>query len=732
MFCQSGGLVKKLSLILLPFLIALFVPFSSPVFGNDQTIIPMEQEQRAPVIAELLSEEDAINPGRAFWVGVRLKMAKGWDTYWVNPGDSGFPTQVNWNLPEGFKVGPLHWPYPEKFSQETLTAYGYTDSVVLLAEIIPPKNLKIGEEIKISAEVSWLACNESCVPGNADVTLTLPVKAHPPEFNEIVALYFNDARDLLPKPLHKEEGIVKAKAAQDKIVIEFDSAPGKLFEIVEAFFFPEEGLIDHQAPQTLKKRGEGFTLDLELAEAVIPPSLKGVLLVTEKGSDIKRAIIIDTTLDHPSGTAGKINAGLASFWVALGLAFVGGLILNVMPCVLPVIALKIFSFVKMAGEKRSLIFKQGAVFSLGVILSFWILAGLLLLLRAYGEGVGWGFQLQEPIFVVILASVLFLLGLSLFGVFEMGTSLISLGQPSKSKSSPLLSSFWSGVLATLVATPCTGPLLGPALGFAMTLPTFLNLAIFTSMGIGMAFPYLLFSAFPKLVRFLPKPGNWLIVFKQLMGFLMMGTVVWLVWVFGAQTDNMAIFALLVSFVVLALGAWIFGSFAGPMKKRATRRVATVLAITVMAFGVGFGVYTAKIHKALYTPTTSSQVNEKVGWEAYDPDRVQELREQGTPVFIDFTAKWCLICQTNKMALHSKESERAFAAAGIVRMEADWTRRDPVITKQLQELGRSGVPVYVLYPGDPNADPIILPQTLTSSVVVNAIIQVTDKSFANTH
>ncbi|MCB1180900.1 MAG: thioredoxin family protein [Chlamydiia bacterium] len=671
----------------------------------------------SPVIASLLSEEDAIRPGRPFWVGVQLKIAQGWDTYWQNPGDVGFPTQVAWHLPEGFAVGDLEWPCPQRFSNESLIGYGYTDTVLLMAEVTPPSALAIGQKVKIEADVCWLACSASCVPGSAKLSLVLPVTETDPSVNQSVSDYFTVVRENLPKPM--EGGNLTAQAAENKIILKFEPAKGQFGNVVEAMFFPQEGGIDHGAPQTLKAESQGFTLALQLAEGESPSTIKGVLLVSEKETGVKRAIIVDTTLDRTS----KAVDGVSSVWIALGLACVGGMILNVMPCVLPVIALKIFSFVKMAGEKRSLIFKQGALYSFGVILSFWCLSGALLVLRAYGQGVGWGFQLQEPVFVVILAIILFLLGLSLFGVFEFGTSMISLGQKASNKPlSPLMSSFWSGVLATLVATPCTGPLLGPALGFAMTLPPLLTLLIFTAMGFGMASPYLLLAAFPKLVRFLPKPGNWMLIFKQLMGFLMMTTVAWLVWVFGAQTDNMAVFGLLMALIVLAMGAWIFGQWATPVKKRVVRYAATMIALMVVLVGGGFAIHTAKIHKEMYSDSEQTVNVGYAGWEAYSPERVRELRAEGHPVFIDFTAKWCLICQTNKVALHSRESEIAFEKAGVVKMIADWTRKDQQISNQLDQLGRTGVPVYVLYPADPSAEPLILPQTLTTSVITDYISQ----------
>lgn len=677
------------------------------------------QSSEEPVRAELFVEDDAVQPGRPFWVGIELKMAEGWDTYWVNPGDSGFPTQVEWQLPEGFQASDLYWPFPKKFTTDSLVAFGYTDTVVLLAKIIPPQTLSAGQRVEIGAQVNWLACKDACIPGEMRVSLPLEVNATAPHAQADQVIRFAKARQALPQALEAGKEDLTVEAQQEALILHFKPM-ASVDTIEELLFIPEEGeLIDYGAPQNLNKGADTITLQVKRAssEKELPTHVKGVLIVSEKGN--QRAIQVDRDTAPLVLSAAPSDEAVSSVGMALVLAFLGGLILNVMPCVLPVIALKIFGFVKIAQQRRLTIFKHGAVFSIGVLISFWVLSGILLVLRAYGEGVGWGFQLQEPVFVAVLATILFLLGLSLFGLFEMGTSLISLGHKAKSNTatSPLGSSFMSGVLATLVATPCTGPLLGPALGFAMTLPPIKALTIFTSMGLGMAFPYLLFSAFPALVRFLPKPGNWMVTFKQLMGFLMMATVVWLVWVFGAETDNMATFILLASFLLIAIGAWIFGHWATPVRSKLTRVMATCMAALLLLVGGGATIMTAKQHREMFIDSSNgTRLVADHGWEMYSEERLEALRLQGVPVFVDFTAKWCLICQANKVTLHSSEVQKAFNEKGVVTMIADWTKKDPSITKELEKLGRTGVPVYALYPGDPALLPHILPQTLTGRVV----------------
>lgn len=672
--------------------------------GADKPITPHHDESdkhhysdkhNEPVKATLMSESASVKPGQPFWVGVELQMSPGWDTYWMYPGDAGLPTQIEWKLPKGFTAGPIQWPYPEKITDGSMVGYGYTGSVMLLTKITPPKNFK-GSSIDLGANVTWLACKDACMPGNAELNLSLPVGVG--ETNSQVAQQFADAKARLPM---RSPSKVTAKVNKGQIAL---NVPGAR-DVESAVFYPAQSdVINNNAPQQMQLDQGGITLNLEPGSTQAG-SMQGVLVLSQKGSPDKMVYQVDAKIREIAKA--HLSGGLG---MALVLAFFGGLILNVMPCVLPVIALKIFSFVKMAGERRREILKHGSVFTLGVLVSFWVLSGALLLLRSFGQSVGWGFQLQEPLFVAVMIGVLFLLGLSLFGVFELGTSMISLGSKTQVKSSPFLSSFMGGVLATLVATPCTGPLLGPALGYAMTLPSVLSLSIFTVMGLGMASPYLLFSAFPKLVRFLPKPGNWMITFKQIMGFLMMATVVWLVWVFASQVGHIALLVMLLSLVVAGVGAWIYGQWGTPLKKKSTRTVATVIAALLLGVA-GMGTVKAT-HKFPALTQTESMEN---GWENYSPDKVAQMRAEGKPVFVDFTAKWCLICQANKVVLHNADITKEFQQKGVVTMSADWTRKDAVITKQLEKLGRTGVPVYVLYPAH-DGDPVILPQTLTSKVM----------------
>ncbi|MFN0065723.1 MAG: protein-disulfide reductase DsbD family protein, partial [Chlamydiales bacterium] len=695
--------------LILPLIFILSGVILAPLHA-EEVKAPLVERSAEPVSAQLLSENSSIAAGQPFWVGVELKLAPGWDTYWINPGDAGLPTKIDWQLPAGFKAGPIQWPYPEKFTNDQMVGFGYTGSVLLMTKITPPSELKAGEKIDLQADVTWLACKDSCQPGSAQLVLQIPI-AEKAELNPTTGALFIKERTKLPQTLTRKEGRLTVSAKDENIVLNLQLEKN-LPQIKEMVFIPAQGdVIDYGAPQKMELDRGGITLNMKRSQGgvALPSEMKGVLVVSQVGSPAKYVIQVDT---HILELAQKHLVGFSSFMIAIGLAFVGGLILNVMPCVMPVIALKIFSFVKMANERRRVIFQHGMLFGLGVLISFWALAGGLLLLRSFGSSVGWGFQLQEPAFVAVLIAILFLLGLSLFGLFELGTSLISLGSKTKVHSSPYLSSFMSGVLATLVATPCTGPLLGPALGLAMTLSPVKSLMIFTGMGLGMASPYLIFAAFPKLIRFLPKPGNWMTTFKQVMGFLMMATVGWLVWVFAAQTGHTALLVLLISLVIMAIGGWIFGRWGTPLKSKMTRGIATLLAIALIGFS-GYGTISAA---RKFEAVPQQQIAASDDWQAYTPEKVQQLRSDGKSVFIDFTAKWCLICQTNKVILHSSGVMKEFQERGVVTLTADWTKRDATITKQLEKLGRSGVPVYVLYPADIEQEPYILPQNLTAKVI----------------
>lgn len=686
--------------------------FAFVVFAAGAVSLVADESEAEPVRVELVTEESALLPERPFWVGVRMTMENGWHTYWKNPGDSGMATSIEWRLPEGFAVSELQWPQPSRFEHQSLVGFGYEDEVLLMAEVTPPATLRPGDEIPISAEVSWIACADSCVPGFVELEKTFRVATTPTASHW--SNLFRTFKARLPQKMLRGEIALDGERFQ----LRFD-LPAQLAQGVQrAYFFPDrEGAIDYAAPQELYLDAEKLSLSLQRGIGGERLSSVSGLLVLERG-DGPTSFSIEAFID---GADGEISAGKGasmSFGLALLFAFLGGLILNLMPCVLPVISLKVMGFVEMADKGRAEGMRHGLAFTLGVLLSFMVLAGLLLILRATGEGLGWGFQLQNPMFVAILAGVIFLLGLSLFGVYELGTSMISLGNQAP-RSKGLLSSFMTGVLATAVATPCTGPMLGPALGYAVTIPAFQSLIVFAAIALGLSAPYLILAIKPEWLRFLPKPGKWMVTFKQLMGFLMMATLIWLLWVFSAEVGStIYLVGLIGSLFLMSMGAWIYGKWGTPFNKRVTRRIVQCTSVAIVLFAFVMGVGIAK--QGERAGELAVVVEGHGGWRHWTPESMHALQAAGTPVFVDFTAKWCLTCQANKPALRSSQVTEFFKERGIVSMEADWTKRDPKITEELAKLGRSGVPVYVYYPAGIGSKPVLLPQVLTSSSIIAAV------------
>lgn len=718
-----------------------------------QIIQAEESEPSDPVNIELFAEEDSIQAGRPFWVALRLAIDEHWHIYWKNPGEVGIATTVEWNLPEGFHAGTIEWPFPKRLVLDDFIGYGYEGEVYLLAQIIPPAIFSNDAKLTLGAQIKWVVCSDSqCQPGEKEISIELPKTINVPKQNQQVMTHFTEARAKLPQ----KNWTIRAERKSPLIELTLQPPLNFTNDMTQVYFCPENHqLIDHQVDALLNQRqvtSLPYSVILKESENLKqrPTWLKGVLVFQTTSPQETQALEIDIPISSNQAQKNELigmtdqqiknptdesvipdsfdptiqqqlpvsNEFVSSFGFALLLAFLGGMILNLMPCVLPVISFKILGFAKMSGRSRAETLKHGLVFSSGVLISFWILTIILLTLQAYGHAVGWGFQLQEPIFVALLAAILFVLGLSSLGLFEIGTAFTNwAGQvQSKVSSDGMLCSFLSGILATTVATPCTGPFLGSAVGFAMTLSAPLAMLIFTFLGLGMAFPYLILSAYPSLLRFLPKPGNWMIVFKEIMAFFMFATVLWLSWVFGAQTNTLALFLLLVSFFFLTLGSWIYGKWGTPIYSIRTRTLATVLALACL-FMAGHSILhsTSSWVREFDEPLTFSE--NQNGWQKFSPEKLAELRKKGIPVFIDFTAKWCLICQANHFILSTDEVEEKMRELGVIKMKADWTKNDPVITQELRKFGRSSVPLYVLYGNEEKIPPQILPQVLTPDIML---------------
>ncbi len=682
-----------------------------------------EVVKQAHTEVELISEVQSIQPGSEFFAAVRFKMDPGWHIYWKNPGDSGTAPKIEWNLPEEITAGPILWPYPEKIEQPPLATYGYEGEVFLATSFKVSESLRSGSNVLLRANVNWLACEVDCIPGKAELNLSLAVLEEVPKPDKQWVKNFSATRDHLP--VISAGWLIQASVSDQKIVMEIKPPFEIDYELSDLYFFPEHSeLIQHATKQNFERLSGRYILEIPLSSND-PKSLKelrGVLISGEgwRGKDSEKALEIDIPLNKtviPRLDRG-IHKGLG-FFTAVFFAFLGGLILNLMPCVLPVLSLKILGFIKEAHKSPHTLFKHGLIFTAGVILSFWLLAGLLMALQAAGRYVGWGFQLQSPFFLISLAFLFFLFALNLFGVFEIGTSLMGLGQ-SWTKRHDLISSFSSGVLATIVATPCTAPFMGTALGFALSQSPGVSLAIFTSLGLGMATPYLLICSHPAFLRFVPKPGGWMVTLKQFLGFLLIGTTLWLAWVLSLQNGAESVVWLLLGLFCAGFAVWILGK-GGTVSTFHTRITVRIIALLLIGLGIFVALEGTKTDftEAKKRPVTASK--DGIPWETYSDERLAELRREGRPVFIDFTAAWCLTCQVNeRIVLNSSKVVEAFRTANIAALKADWTSQDENITRALARYGRNSIPLYVLYGREGDKHPVILPEFLTPSIILEAI------------
>ncbi len=676
-----------------------------------------------------MSEVGSVRPGEPFAVGLRLVMDAGWHSYWRNPGDSGIPTSLAWDLPDGFEAGQIQWPYPTRFERPPLASYGYEVEVLLPVEIKPPAELASGTTVTLAARADWLICEEICYPATADVSIELPVNDRSPEPDTRWAGAFAAARARLP--VRPEGWGFAAREVSDGYVLEVSPPPGLDISFPDPPFFADaQAVIAHAAPQPVTRSAEGYRIQLAASEFSRgpPERLEGVLLVGDPETDAPFTALAIAPAVVPSEMPGAEAAAAGAEpsqrsipsqepltpLLALAFAFVGGLLLNLMPCVLPVLSIKVLGFVEHGGADPRGAFRHGAAYALGVLICFWMLAGVLLVVRAGGHELGWGFQLQSPLFVALMAGLFFVLGLLFLGVVQVGVSLTRLGSVGAGTGYP--NSLLTGLLAVIVATPCTAPFMGAALGFALARPALNGLAVFTALGIGMALPYFALSASPALLRRLPRPGPWMESLKQFLAFPLFATVVWLIWVFGNQTGVDGASLLLLALTLLGLAAWILGRWGTQSRAGAGKRAVARTAAAFILIMAGAAAWSGS-QKVADAPSI------RLGseWEAFSAARVEELRSEGRPVFVDFTAAWCLTCQVNeRVALGNTAVQQAFRERDVALLKADWTTRDPKITAALRSFGRSGVPLYVLYSTDPDVPPRILPELLSVGIVLEAL------------
>jgi thiol:disulfide interchange protein len=703
---------------------------------------------------QLVIPAAGIAPGATVKAGLYFKLEPGWHVYWKNAGDSGEPPHMKWTLPDGIATTALQFPAPQRLPLGPLMDFGYENEVLFPFELKAAPNAQQGTAI-LHAKVDWLVCREVCIPGKAELETTRPVApgAASTPIEPDASLYARLANKL-PKPLPPS---AKASFAPTptgfRLTVEIGHRES------EAFFFPgDQDIVDNPSPQKLTPTAKGFTLDIKKDANLTanPAQLHGVIelsggrayeIAASSGAAVATGATATAqttpaaapaTQSAPAQPASVQSAASSApapaptptssapqrqltftarpapqplgLWKSTGLAFLGGLILNLMPCVFPVLFLKGLGLVQSSSEERSRLRVHGLVYTAGILVSFWALVGALLVLRAAGSRLGWGFQFQSPIVLMLMASLLFFLALSLAGQFEIGLTLTSTGG-SLAQKHGFTGSFFTGVLAVIVATPCTAPFMGAAIGYALAAPALITFAIFSALALGLAAPYVALTLQPAWTGLLPRPGAWMEVLKQAVSIPIFATVIWLAWQIAHSYGDILLAALLAAFLLLAIAGWFLGRW--PAKRWSTA-LAAILALAV----VGFSVYSANSFAA--APAAAAQSAQSGAWQPWSEDAVQKNLAAGRPVFVDFTASWCLSCQVNeRVALSRPEVRQAFADTNVVLLRADWTQHDEAIAQALEKLGRSGVPAYALYsPGQ--AAPKLLPEALTPGIVLDAI------------
>jgi DsbC/DsbD-like thiol-disulfide interchange protein/cytochrome c biogenesis protein CcdA len=674
---------------------------------------------KAPhLTAEMVSLGPGIAPGGTQVVGLLLTMDEHWHVYWVNAGDSGQPPRVAWTLPAGITAGPMQFPIPERLPLGPLMDFGYEDTVAFPMTMTAAPGLKPGT-VHLDAKVDWLVCEKVCIPGKAHLGIDLAVSASaPPVSQEPVVGALGEAMTLIPVPLPKGGSFSVVGGKTDFLLTVKD---GKRETKPEFYPYPAQGptdLIAYAANQPVEPLDDGAKLRVPRSPdlATLPARLHGVVRMSDTlGYEVEAPVVPGEVAPLPVISGVSPGAGGVTAWGAIGLAFVGGIILNLMPCVFPVLFLKGLALVQSAGLERRHLRRHGMVYTLGILVSFWMIVAVLLILRASGSKAGWGFQLQSPVFIALLASFIFLFAMSLAGQFDIGLSLTSAGG-GLARREGYAGSFFTGVLATVVATPCTAPLMGAAVGYALAQSVGVTFAVFTALALGLATPYMLLSAQPAWVRLLPRPGAWMEILKQVTAVPLFATAIWLAWVYGqlygagSGVDHIAL--LLGCFLVLAVAGWVLGRWPARWQSAA-------VAGALIVAGLAVPLSSRRVEPVAAVATAPGAAGSATAWSPYSETALDAARSAGHPVFIDFTAAWCLSCQFNERAvLKSAEVEAALGKGGMVTMKADWTNEDPAITTKLASVGRAGVPTYVVYPATGAAD--VLPELLSKDLVLAAI------------
>lgn len=701
--------INKLIAYLTAILLGLSIGLSN---GNAN---PVKTEN---VEASIIAEHDAVTPGKSIWLALKLDIRDGWHTYWRNPGDSGEATSIQWTLPQGMQTGEILWPYPERQYVGPVANYGYHGTALHLVELKVDSSVAMDQTFKLQADAKWLVCEEECIPEKASLEFDLSTVSEASIKTQHKAV-FKQLRDTIPQKLEVESGF---QYVQSDASIRFEFAPqAELIEARSIEYFPYDwGVVQAPAQQNITQDDAFILLDTQKGDLSFNKAISGVL-VLQSDDGQHTAYEVESQPGALSIAAPAIASPASTLPLASALlfAFIGGIILNLMPCVFPVLFMKALSLVSHANESRAQIKMHGLAYTLGVLASFVVLAIILLSVKTAGHAVGWGFQLQSPLFVSLIAIVMFTLGLSLSGYLKIGTSFMGVGQQLASQAG-YGGSFFTGVLAVIVATPCTAPFMGPALGFAFTQSAFVAIAVLLALGLGLALPYLLLTLVPAFSHYLPKPGLWMERFQQFLAFPMYASAAWLVWVVSQQAGSNAVFLLLLAFILVAFSIWLWQSSRN--SSSVWRLIGGIGSVSSLFFVGSIVVFTNNSVPSNLGHPSVGQSNSSSGpeYQVFDEHELTRIRQQGRAAFVNMTAAWCITCLANeRVALSSAEIKTFFEDNDISYFKGDWTNQDEHISNYLAEFGRNSVPLYVYYPKN-SGSPKVLPQILTVSSLIENI------------
>ncbi|MCI5064643.1 thioredoxin family protein [bacterium] len=678
------------------------------------------------VSARLLSEQEVLGRGLRETFALELTPDPEWHLYWRYAGDSGAAPKLHWEVEGASLAADTLWPTPERIAVGPFVNYGYTSQTLLLTELPIPDDAP--GEITIRLDAEWLVCQEECIPGNGEFQLTLPVDDGSSSQPSSHSAKITTAQQQLPSAEDSLELSVLAES-EETVVVSFPLAKSPA---TQPFFYPAHpGIIENAAPQQFTRSGTTGTLTLQKSKGLRHTGPReGLLVIRGESTTESYAVTVPTQPNEaiPEETSSKDTPH--SLLNILFLAFLGGIILNLMPCVFPVLSIKILSFLEKSGKQSHQVRRHGLSFAAGILVSFWILALSIRGLREAGEQLGWGFQLQNPAFVACLILLLVAVALNLFGVFEFGSSIQRLSGSLDRDGESYTHSFLSGILATLLATPCTAPFMGGAVAYGIQASLLPSLAVFTALALGLATPYVVLTFFPRLLTALPRPGVWMETFKELMGFPVLLTALWLLWVYEKQSSSQQLLALLLALLTVSFACWGYGKIAPLCASRKRQRIGMLFFITLTALSLWICI--PRTEKALEQHTSSSTTSQNhpsegekdshgLLWLTFSPTTVETLLNEGRPVYIDFTAAWCITCQVNKRVIFgSEELREEFRERNVALVRGDWTNEDPLITAELEKFERLGVPLNVLYDPKYPSEPTVFPSVLTPQIVREAL------------